>query len=86
MAIRARDLELRTLTVEQEDRVLTVRFCDPPYNYMTARMQKTLNTLTAAVDADVSVVRSSSRRRTDALHHSLRYRRDSRRRSACRGR
>jgi enoyl-CoA hydratase/carnithine racemase len=55
MAIRARDLELRTLTVEQEDRVLTVRFCDPPYNYMTARMQKDLDTLTAAVDADVSV-------------------------------
>src|SRR5258705_11100967 len=55
MAIRARDLELQTLTVEQEDRVLTVRFCDPPYNFMTARMQKDLDTLTAAVDADVSV-------------------------------
>jgi enoyl-CoA hydratase/carnithine racemase len=55
MAIRARDLELHTLTVEQEDRVLTVRFCDPPHNYMTARMQKDLDTLTAAVDADVSV-------------------------------
>src|SRR5882757_4903375 len=55
MATRARDLILDTLTVEQEDRVLTVRFCDPPYNYMTARMQKDLDTLTAAVDADVSV-------------------------------
>jgi enoyl-CoA hydratase len=55
MAIRARDLELNTLKVEQEDRVLTVRFCDPPYNYMTARMQKDLDALTAAVDADVSV-------------------------------
>jgi enoyl-CoA hydratase len=55
MAIRARDLELNMLAVEQEDRVLTVRFCDPPYNYMTARMQKDLDTLTAAVDADVSV-------------------------------
>jgi enoyl-CoA hydratase/carnithine racemase len=55
MAIRARDLELDTLTVEQEDRVLTVRFFDPPYNYMTARMQKDLDALTAAVDADVSV-------------------------------
>jgi hypothetical protein len=53
MAIRARDLELHTLTVE-EDRVLTVRFCDQPYNYMTARMQKDLDTL-AAVDTDVSV-------------------------------
>jgi enoyl-CoA hydratase len=51
----ARDLDLDTLTVEQEDRVLTVRFCDPPYNYMTARMQKDLDTLTAAVDDDVSV-------------------------------
>jgi enoyl-CoA hydratase/carnithine racemase len=55
MATRARELELGTLTVEQEDRVLTVRFCDPPHNYMTARMQKDLDTLTAAVDADVSV-------------------------------
>ncbi|MDT5182894.1 MAG: hypothetical protein QOI29_1052 [Mycobacterium sp.] len=55
MATYARDLELDTLTVEQDDRVLTVRFCDPPHNYMTARMQKDLDTLTAAVDADVSV-------------------------------
>jgi enoyl-CoA hydratase len=55
MATRVRDLELDTLTVEQEDRVLTVRFSDPPYNYMTARMQKDLDALTAAVDADVSV-------------------------------
>jgi enoyl-CoA hydratase/carnithine racemase len=55
MAPHARDLELDTLTVEQDDRVLTVRFSDPPYNYMTARMQKDLDTLTAAVDADVSV-------------------------------
>ena len=55
MATRARDLELRTLTVEQEDRVLTVRFCDPPYNFMTARMQRDLDSLTAAVDADTSV-------------------------------
>jgi enoyl-CoA hydratase/carnithine racemase len=55
MATRARELGLGTLTVEQEDRVLTVRFCDPPHNYMTARMQKDLDALTAAVDADVSV-------------------------------
>ena len=40
MATHARDLFLDTLTVEQEDRVLTVRFCDPPHNFMTARMQK----------------------------------------------
>lgn len=55
MATRARDLVLDTLTVEQDDRVLTVRLCDPPYNYMTARMQKGLDTLTAVVDFDVSV-------------------------------
>ncbi|MCW2626781.1 enoyl-CoA hydratase/isomerase family protein [Mycobacterium sp.] len=55
MATRACELELDTLTVEQDDRVLTVRFCDPPHNFMTARMQKDLDTLTAAVDADVSV-------------------------------
>jgi 16S rRNA G966 N2-methylase RsmD len=46
-AAHARELELDTLTVEQDDRVLTVRFCDPPYNFMTARMQKDLDTLTA---------------------------------------
>jgi enoyl-CoA hydratase len=55
MATRARELELATMTVEQDDRVLTVRFCDPPHNFMTARMQKDLDTLTAAVDADTSV-------------------------------
>ena len=55
MATLARDLALDTLTVEQEDRVLTVRVCDPPHNFMTARMQKDLDTLTAAVDNDVSV-------------------------------
>jgi len=52
---RAANLELDTLTVEQDDRVLTVRFCDPPHNFMTARMQKDLDTLTAAVDDDASV-------------------------------
>jgi enoyl-CoA hydratase/carnithine racemase len=52
---RAANLELDTLTVEQDDRVLTVRFCDPPHNFMTARMQKDLHTLTAAVDGDATV-------------------------------
>jgi hypothetical protein len=55
LATLARDLELDTLTVEQDDRVLLVRFCDPPHNYMTARMQKDLDILTAAVDADIRV-------------------------------
>jgi enoyl-CoA hydratase/carnithine racemase len=52
---RAANLELDTLTVEQDDRVLTVRFCDPPHNFMTALMQKDLHTLTAAVDGDATV-------------------------------
>ena len=55
IATRAGDLVLDTLTVEQNDRVLTVRFCDPPHNFMTARMQKDLDTLTAAVDDDASI-------------------------------
>jgi enoyl-CoA hydratase/carnithine racemase len=55
MTAHARDLALDTLTVEQEDRVLTARFSDPPHNFMTARMQKDLDTLTAAVDDDASV-------------------------------
>jgi len=55
MTTPARDLELATLSIEQEDRVLIVRVCDPPYNYMTARMQKDLDILTAAVDDDATV-------------------------------
>jgi enoyl-CoA hydratase len=55
MTTRARDLVLDTLTVEQDDRVLTVRVCDPPHNFMTARMQKDLHTLTAVVDDDATV-------------------------------
>lgn len=30
LARLARDFDLDTLTVEQDDRVLAVRFCDPP--------------------------------------------------------
>jgi hypothetical protein len=55
LATLAHDLELDTLAVEQDDRVLLVRFCGPPHNYMTARMQKDLDILTAAVDADIRV-------------------------------
>jgi enoyl-CoA hydratase/carnithine racemase len=55
LATLARDLELDTFTVEQDDRVLLVRFCDPPHNFMTTRMQKDLDILTAAVDADTGV-------------------------------
>lgn len=52
---RALDLELETLTLEQEDRVLTVRVVAPPYNFMTARMQLDFDALTRAVDLDPSV-------------------------------
>lgn len=45
MTTYARDLELATLSIEREDRVLTVRVCDPAYNFMTARMQKDLTSL-----------------------------------------
>jgi hypothetical protein len=38
---RARGLTLETLTVEQDERVLVVRVYNPPYNLMTAHMQKT---------------------------------------------
>ena len=55
MTPRACALELDTLTVEQEDRVLVVRFCDPPHNFMTARMQMDLDSLTTAVDDDTSI-------------------------------
>lgn len=55
MTTRAADLVLDTLTMEQEDRVLVVRVCAPPYNYMTAQMQNDLDTLTSAVDADTTV-------------------------------
>jgi enoyl-CoA hydratase/carnithine racemase len=55
MTTRAFELVLATLTLEQQGRVLVVRVVDPPYNYMTARMQKDLDLLTAAVDTDESI-------------------------------
>lgn len=55
MATRTRDLTFDTLTVEQDGRVATLRICAPPYNFMTAQMQKELDTFTAAVDDDPSV-------------------------------
>ena len=55
MTEHAADLVLDTLTVEQDGRVLTVRVTDPPYNYMTAQMQKDLDRLTLTVDTDPSV-------------------------------
>ena len=55
MAERTRDLQLQTLTVEQDERVLTVRVVAPPYNFMTAQMHRDFDALTRAVDADDSV-------------------------------
>ena len=51
----ARELKLETIRVEQRERVLIARVDDPPYNYMTARMQRDLDALTIAVDEDQSV-------------------------------
>jgi enoyl-CoA hydratase/carnithine racemase len=51
----ARDAEFETLSVTQDGRVLTAMFADPPYNFMTARLQRDLEILTRAVDADESV-------------------------------
>jgi enoyl-CoA hydratase len=51
----APEVRLETLRVEQDGRVLTVRFEDPPHNFMTARMQQDLDVLTRAVDDDASV-------------------------------
>jgi enoyl-CoA hydratase/carnithine racemase len=52
---RAASLDLQTLRLAQEGRVLTARIDDPPYNFMTARMQRDLDALTRAVDDDSSV-------------------------------
>jgi enoyl-CoA hydratase len=52
---RACDLELQTLSLDQDGRVVTVRVVAPPYNFMTARMHRDLDALTRAVDEDDSV-------------------------------
>jgi enoyl-CoA hydratase len=52
---RAVELDLETLALEQEGRVLTVRVQAPPHNYMTAAMQQDLLRLLHAVDADPGI-------------------------------
>lgn len=52
---RARDLGLETLQLEQEGRVLTARFSNPPLNFMTTGFIRELDELTRAVDRDPSV-------------------------------
>ena len=51
----AAELTLKTLRMEQQGRVLIARVNDPPYNFMTARMQRDLDALSRAVDQDRSV-------------------------------
>jgi enoyl-CoA hydratase len=51
----ARQLDLPTLTLEQDDRTLTASFSDPPHHYMTGALLTDLDRLTAAVDADDTV-------------------------------
>jgi enoyl-CoA hydratase len=52
---RACELALDTLRLEQDGRVLTAFFSDPPYNFMTAGLQRDLDLLVRAVDADPGV-------------------------------
>lgn len=53
--MKVTDLDLATIRVEQDGRVVTAYVADPPYNFMTARMQGDLDRLSRAVDADDSV-------------------------------
>lgn len=52
---KARDQRYETLTVEQDGRVLTVRFAHPPLNFMPTGFLRDLDRLTHAVDRDPSV-------------------------------
>src|SRR3954453_8189476 len=51
----ARDLPLETLKLEQDGRVLTARFSNPPLNFMTTAFIRELAELTRGVDRDPSV-------------------------------
>jgi enoyl-CoA hydratase len=50
-----RDLSFDTLQLEQDGRVLTVRFSCPPYNFMTMAFSRDLDRLTSSVDRDATV-------------------------------
>jgi enoyl-CoA hydratase/carnithine racemase len=52
---KARDLALETLRLEQDGRVLTARFSNPPLNFMTTSFIRELEELTRAVDRDRTV-------------------------------
>src|SRR5947208_1686708 len=49
------NLKFQTLLVQQEGRVLTVWINDPPFNFMTAHMQRDLDQLTLEVEKDQSI-------------------------------
>ena len=51
----ARDLALETLQLEQDGRVLTARFSNPPLNFMTTGFIRELDQLTRSVDRDPTV-------------------------------
>src|SRR5918994_3254761 len=50
-----RDLALETLHLEQNGRVLTARFSNPPLNFMTTAFIRELDQLTRSVDRDPTV-------------------------------
>lgn len=51
----ARKLALETLRLEQDGRVLTARFVNPPFNFATTAFIRDLDQLTRAVDRDATV-------------------------------
>ena len=51
----ARDLSFETLQLEQNGRVLTVRYSSPPLNFLTTAFIRDLDRLTSAVDHDATV-------------------------------
>lgn len=51
----ARSLELETLRLEQDDRVLVAAYEQPPLNFMTDRLLRDLDRLTRVADADNSI-------------------------------
>ena len=52
---RARDLSLETLQLQQDGRVITARFSNPPLNYATTAFLRDLDRLTRSADADQTV-------------------------------
>ncbi|MBO0768152.1 MAG: enoyl-CoA hydratase/isomerase family protein [Solirubrobacterales bacterium] len=53
--MRAVDLQLETWALDQEGRVLTARYSNPPFNYVGTTVIRELNLLTRAVERDPSI-------------------------------